>query len=196
MWETLVQLDRQALVFLNGLGTSTWDPFWLYITKQLNWWPLMLFVLVLLYKKISLQQLLVLFITLALFFTFTDQMTNLVKNTVQRFRPVNDPELQLIIRVVKKSHSWSFFSGHASNSLGATIILYKTLRKYYRYSFLIFLFPLIFAYSRIYLGLHFPGDILVGYLFGSCSGLLFYQLYLYLCKKWSWVKEKPHLSKK
>ena len=183
MWERIIEFDRQALVFLNSLGSSTWDPFWLYITHQINWWPFFLFLFYLLYKKLTIKQLVLLIVVLALFFTFTDQMTNLVKNTVQRLRPVNDPELKNIIRVVKGSPSWSYFSGHASNSLGAMIILFQVLRRYYKYTYLVFLFPLIFAYTRIYLGLHFPGDILSGYVFGALSGYLFYKLYLYLHHK-------------
>ena len=116
MWEQLIQIDKDLLVYLNGLGNETWDPFWLYITHQINWWPLFLIVLFLLYKKLSIKQLLLLLVTLTLFFTFTDQMTNLVKNTTMRYRPVNDPELTDIIRNIRGSSSWSYFSGHASNS--------------------------------------------------------------------------------
>jgi len=55
--------------------------------------------------------------------------------------------------------------------------LYLILKKYYKYIFLIFLYPLIFAYSRIYLGVHFPTDILMGYIFGASFGVLFYAVY-------------------
>lgn len=184
MMEYLVQLDRDLLVYLNGLGSESWDGFFLYITKQLNWWPFFLFLIYLLLKKISPKQFLVLVLVLTVFFVFTDQMTNLVKNTVERFRPVNDPELKHIIRIVKESKSWSFFSGHASNSSGSILILFLILRKYYKYAFLIFFFPLLFAYTRIYLGLHFPGDILAGYIFGITSGFGFYKVFCYFNNKY------------
>ena len=178
MLDYLVQLDRDLLVYLNGLGSENWDAFFLYATKQLNWWPFFLFLIYLLLKKISPKQFLLLVLVLAVFFVFTDQMTNLVKNTVERFRPVNDLELKDIIRVVKGSNSWSFFSGHASNSSGSILVIFLILRKYYKYAFL------IFAYTRIYLGLHFPGDILVGYLFGITSGFGFYKLFCYFNNKY------------
>jgi len=184
MLEYLVQLDRDLLVYLNGLGSENWDGFFLYITKQLHWWPFFLFLIYLLLNKITPKQFLLLVLVLTLFFIFTDQMTNLVKNTVERFRPVNDPELKDIIRIVKGSSSWSFFSGHASNSSGSILIIFLILRKYYKYAFLIFFFPLIFAYTRIYLGLHFPGDILVGYIFGIVSGFGFYKLFCYFNNKY------------
>jgi len=184
MLDYLLNLDRDLLVYLNGLGSKSWDPFFLYITKQLNWWPYFLVLVYLLWKKISPKQFLLLVVVLSLFFVFTDQMTNLVKNSVQRYRPINDPEIKDVIRFVKASSSWSFFSGHASNSSGATLILFLVLRKYYKYAFLIFFFPLIFAYTRIYLGLHFPGDILTGYVFGLTAGFLFYKFFCLLNTKY------------
>lgn len=184
MWEQIIQWDKDLLVFLNGLGNETWDFFWLYITKQLNWWPLFLVILYLLYRKLPLKQLILLLLILTLFFVFTDQMTNLVKNTVQRYRPVNDPELTGVIRNIKGSASWSYFSGHASNSLGAIFIIFMVMKNYYKKAWLLFLFPLIFAYTRLYLGLHFPLDILSGYLFGLLSGYLFFRLYVYVCNRY------------
>jgi undecaprenyl-diphosphatase len=116
-----------------------------------------------------------LFITLLLI--VTDQTTNLFKVTFQRLRPCNNPEINTIIRLVKPSNSFSFFSGHAANSMATMTFLFLLLKKYYRYAFLVFLFPLIFAYSRIYLGLHYPMDILTGYLFGASFGFIAYKLY-------------------
>jgi undecaprenyl-diphosphatase len=78
---------------------------------------------------------------------------------------------------VKKSSSFSFFSGHATNSMASTVFGYMILKRYYKHAYLLFLFPLIFAYSRIYLGLHFPTDILTGYTFGAISGFIGYKLY-------------------
>jgi undecaprenyl-diphosphatase len=107
----------------------------------------------------------------------TDQTTNLFKVTFQRLRPCNNPDINSIIRLVKPSNSFSFFSGHAANSMATMTFLYLLLKKYYRYAFLVFLFPLIFAYSRIYLGLHYPLDILTGYVFGATFGYIAYKWY-------------------
>jgi undecaprenyl-diphosphatase len=86
-------------------------------------------------------------------------------------------EIGAIIRRVKTSSSFSFFSGHATNSMASTVLTFLILKRYYKHAYLLFLFPLIFAYSRIYLGLHFPTDILTGYAFGATSGYLVYKLY-------------------
>jgi undecaprenyl-diphosphatase len=182
--EKIIQLDKQLFVFLNGLGSEPFDGFWLLLTKQLHWAPIFLFVFYLLQKKVGWKHLLLIIIAIAAMITFSDQFTNLVKNNVQRLRPCNDLEIKSIIRIVKSSDTFSYFSGHAANSMAATVFVFLILRKYYKYAVLLFLFPLIFAYSRIYLGLHFPGDILSGYIFGGITGFGFSKLYTIFRKKY------------
>lgn len=177
MLEKLIQLDVQLLVFLNGLGSATYDGLWLFITKQSNWAPFFLVLLYLVYKKIGIKSTLYLLLFVTLLLVVTDQTTNLFKVTFQRLRPCNNPEINSIIRLVKPSNSFSLFSGHAANSSATMTFLFLLLKKYYRFAFLLFLFPLIFAYSRIYLGLHYPLDIVTGYLFGSTFGFVTYKLY-------------------
>ena len=177
MLEKLLQLDVQLLVFLNSLGSTTYDGLWLFITKQSNWTPFFLVLLYLVFKKIGVKSTLYLLLFVTLLLVVTDQTTNLFKVTFQRLRPCNNPEINSIIRLVKASNSFSFFSGHAANSMATMTFLFLILKKQYRYAFLIFLFPLIFAYSRIYLGLHYPLDILTGYLFGATFGIVTYKLY-------------------
>lgn len=184
MLETIIEKDQQLLIYLNSLGSTLWDPFYMYITHQINWWPFFLILIFLLLKKISLKQFGLLVLVLAVFFLFTDQTTNLVKNSVERIRPVNDPLIAPYLRILRKAGSFSFFSGHASNSSGATLILFLILRKYYRYAWLLFFFPLLFAYTRIYLALHYPLDILCGYLFGLSSGFMFFSLFRFLNRKY------------
>ncbi|MFC7774325.1 phosphatase PAP2 family protein [Flavobacterium sp. GCM10027622] len=184
MLEKIIHLDKELLVFLNGLGSEPFDGFWLLITKQLHWSPIFLLVFYFLQKKIGWKNFGIVILVLTLLIVFTDQVTNLVKNSVQRLRPCNDLEINSIIRIVKSSSTYSYFSGHAANSMASTVFMFALMRKYYRYAFLLFLFPLIFAYSRIYLGLHFPGDILSGYLFGIFSGYTFYRLYLIILQKY------------
>ena len=177
MLEKLLSLDTELFVFLNGLGSPAYDGLWLLITKQSNWIPLFLLLLYVIFKKLGAKQTLYLLLFIAILVTFTDQMTNLVKNNVQRLRPCNNPEIASYIRIVKMSNAFSFFSGHAANSMAVAAFIYFTLRSYFKHFELIFLWPFIFAYSRIYLGLHYPGDILTGYLFGFTFGFLMFKLY-------------------
>jgi undecaprenyl-diphosphatase len=131
----------------------------------------------LVYKKIGIKQTLILLLFVAVLISFTDQVTNLFKNHFQRLRPCNDSSINSIIRVVKGSNSYSFFSGHAANTSAVALFLFLNFRKKYKYFGLIFIWPMIFAYSRIYLGLHFPIDILTGYFFGTTFGLLMFKIY-------------------
>ena len=175
--EKIIQLDKQLLVFLNGLGSDQYDGFWLLITKQLHWTPIFLLVFYLLYKNIGWKNLLLALVSIAVLIALTDQFTNFIKDTFQRLRPCNDEEINGIIRIVKDSETYSFFSGHAANSMASTVFIFLILKKFYNKAYLLFLFPLIFAYSRIYLGLHFPGDILTGYAVGATFGYCMYKLY-------------------
>ena len=160
MLEKIKEFDINLLVYLNGLGSETYDKFWLIITNQLYWTPFFLFIFYLIYKKIGGKQTLYLLLFIAILIAFTDQTCNLFKHTFQRLRPCNDPEVNSIIRVVQVRKSFSFFSGHAANTMAVATFLYFVLRRRIKFLGFIFLWPLIFAYSRIYLGLHFPGDIL------------------------------------
>ena len=184
MLEKLLSFDTQLFVYLNGLGSETYDPLWLFITNQLHWTPLFLLLLYFIFKKIGVKQTLILLLFVALLITFTDQTTNLFKNGFQRLRPCNNPEIDSFIRIVKKSDSFSFFSGHAANSMAAATFLYFNFKQNFKYFGLLFLWPLIFAYSRIYLGLHYPLDILTGYFFGFIFGFLMYKGYLIAQKKY------------
>jgi undecaprenyl-diphosphatase len=177
MLEKVIAFDTQLFIYLNGLGSETYDSFWLFITKQSNWTPFFLLILYLVYKKIGVKSTLFLLLFVTLLLVVTDQTCNLFKFTFQRLRPCNNPEIKSFIRIVKSSDTFSFFSGHAANSMATMTFLFLLLKKHYRYAFLLFLFPLIFAYSRIYLGLHYPLDIFTGYLFGASFGFIAYKLY-------------------
>ena len=184
MLENIIEKDQQLLIYLNNLGNDFLDPIFMYITHQINWWPFFLILIFLLLKKISLKQFALLVLVLTVFFVFTDQMTNLVKYSVDRLRPVNDPLIEPFLRILRKANSPSFFSGHASNSSGSILIIFLIMKRYYKYAWLIFFFPLIFAYTRIYLALHYPLDILCGYIFGIASGFLFYYIFRYFNNKY------------
>jgi len=183
MLEKIVALDTQLFIYLNGLGSETYDGLWLIITKQVNWIPFFLLLFYFIYKKIGIKQTGYLLLFIAFLLLATDQITNLFKYTVQRVRPCNNPEINTIIRVVQVRTSFSFFSGHAANTMAVATFLYLIFKKQFKYLWLLFLWPLIFAYSRIYLGLHYPLDILCGYLCGLITGYLMYKAYQWAVKK-------------
>lgn len=109
MLEKIIALDKDLLVFLNGLGSETFDGLWLIITKQVYWTPLFLVVFFLLYKKLGLKNFLIALVFVSLLILLCDQSANLFKNTFQRLRPCNDLDIKDVIRIVKHSNSFSFF---------------------------------------------------------------------------------------
>ena len=176
--EKIIQLDKELIVFLNGLGSPTFDGLWLIITKQVYWTPIFLLVFYFLQKKLGWKNFGYYILFTAFLILLCDQTANFFKDHFERLRPCNDPEVQDLLRLYwKKSKSYSFFSGHATNSMATAVFGFMVLKRYYKQAYLLFLFPLIFAYSRIYLGLHFPTDILTGYTFGATFGFIFYKLY-------------------
>lgn len=184
MLDKILSLDEHLFVFLNGLGCESYDGLWLILTKQTSWIPLFLFLLYIIYNKLGAKQTLYLLIFVAILIVLTDQTANLFKNGFQRLRPCNNPEINSFIRIVQSRNSFSFFSGHAASSMGVTTFLFLNFKKDFKYLWLLFLWPLIFAYSRIYLGLHYPLDIICGYLCGAILGFLMFKLYQKVHKRY------------
>ncbi|MBC7847304.1 MAG: phosphatase PAP2 family protein [Flavobacterium sp.] len=184
MLDKIRSLDQKLFIYLNSLGSETYDGFWLMITKQYNWIPLFLFLLYIIYKKLGGKQTLYLILFVAILLVLTDQIANLFKNGFQRLRPCSNPEINSFIRIVQARSSFGFFSGHATSSMAVATFLYLIFKKDFKYFWLLFLWPLIFAYSRIYLGLHYPLDIICGYLCGAILGLLMFKLYQKAQKKY------------
>ncbi|HEY0046801.1 MAG TPA: phosphatase PAP2 family protein [Flavobacterium sp.] len=180
MIDKLLEIDQDLFVYLNSLGSERYDWLWLLITKQISWVPVFAIILYLLVKHLGWKHVLLIAVVVTLLLTVTDQTTNLVKSYFRRARPLNNPELADMMRVVLSRNSFSFFSGHASNSMAAAVFLFIVLRRYVKYMGFIFIWPFIFAYSRIYLGLHYPLDIFCGYIFGALMGILHFQIYRFL----------------
>lgn len=178
MLQQLINWDKKCFVFLNNLGSPFFDGFWLKATKEIYWLPLFLFIFYLLYKNKGLKTTLYTLLFVAVLILLSDQLANGFKHGFKRLRPCNDLEIQSLIRVVKSSHSYSYFSAHASNSMAVSLFIFMILKKYYKYLYLLFIWPLIFAYSRIYLGLHFPLDIISGYIAGVVLSYLWYKVYI------------------
>jgi undecaprenyl-diphosphatase len=177
--ESILQKDRELLVFLNNLGSEQWDGFWLFITNQFNWIPLFLLVFFLIIKRFGWKKGGVIILTMAILVAFSDQFTNLIKDTTQRLRPLNDPRISDQLRTLIHPRSYSFISGHATTSTFFATYTILLMRQRYRYIWLLALFPILFSYSRVYLGVHYPIDIICGIITGIVLGRLYY----YIVKK-------------
>lgn len=181
--DKIIRADQELFIYLNGLGTEKWDVFWMIITNQFSWIPLFLLFLFLIYKSYGWKRLFLFLVIIALLVTFSDQFVNFIKNYFERLRPNNDPSINKLIRIVKSSADFSFVSGHATTSVAVSLFMYLTLKAHYKYTLLFFIWPLLFAYSRVYVGVHFPTDIFCGALLGTLIGSLFYLLSLKVLEK-------------
>jgi undecaprenyl-diphosphatase len=182
-FENILQKDTELLIFLNSLGTESWDFFWLIITNQFSWLALYAILFYLIFRSYGWKKSIVLLIFTGILITFSDQFVNFIKNFFERLRPNNDPSINQIIRIVKNSGGYSFVSGHATTSMAVSLFVYLSLKKYYKYLLLIFIWPLFFGYSRIYVGVHFPIDVLSGFILGAMFGIIFYKLSLQILKR-------------
>ncbi|OYQ43171.1 hypothetical protein CHU92_03650 [Flavobacterium cyanobacteriorum] len=151
--------------------------------------PVIVLILYAVYKSRGWHLILVVSFVFILGVAILFNMTDFLETGFQRLRPGNNPEIAHFIRTVQKRSSYSFISGHASNSMACAYFLFRVLRPYLKYMGFIFIWPLVFAYSRIYLGLHYPGDILMGYVWGLITASLMLLLYRYLRDKWFPEKE-------
>ena len=186
MIEEILKLDSDLFLYFNNLGSPYFDNFWMFLSKtEAN----VIFYLIVLiayiysiknYKRTKI--LLLLIITLTILITISDQTSNLFKDTIQRLRPCYNEQITDSLRLVKESCGgrYGFFSAHASNSFSLAIFFGLVLRSSNRFLILMFtIYALLISYSRIYLGVHYPIDILAGAIFGSIYALVLYKIYLY-----------------
>ena len=182
MLDRIKQIDTELLIFLNNLGNKSWDPLWVSITDKFTFLPLFILIIFFLFKKNGTKGLLVILLFISVLILFTDQFTNVVKDFTQRLRPCRLDELQGLLRDIDiRCGKYGFFSAHAANSISTTIFILNcvddSIKKFLK-PVLIF-WVIIFSYSRIYLGVHYPLDTIFGLSFGIFSGFLFKYIYNY-----------------
>jgi undecaprenyl-diphosphatase len=178
------EIDQSITLFLNGIHSPFFDRVMIWITTQETWYILYLFILIILGIKQGKGFLLTIFL-IALLITLADQTSSgILKPTVKRLRPCHDPELKEMIHNPDGcGGQYGFTSSHASNHFAVAFFLFPLFRPLSKWAWLLFPWAIVVAYSRIYLGVHFFGDILVGSLIGSVFGVMVYKLGVFLSEK-------------
>jgi undecaprenyl-diphosphatase len=182
----LIHKDIELFIYLNNLGSIQWDGFWLLVTNKFTSIPLYVFLLFLTYRQLGLKKMLIVLFFAILLVAFSDQTSNLFKYSFKRLRPCHNDAISSAIRIVKEGCGglYGYFSGHAINAMGIAIFFGLLLKNSYKYLFLILIFwAILIGYSRIYVGVHYPLDVLTGMLFGILYGILFNKLLIYFLKK-------------
>lgn len=189
MLESLIELDKEALLFFNSFHTAWLDPIMFWITKTFFWLPLYGFLLFLVIKHFKKDSWIVL-IGIAITILLADQITSsFMKPFFARLRPSREPSLQGLVYLVNgyTGGKYGFASSHAANTFATALFFWLLFKDRYRWLWVLFVWAVVMTYSRIYLGVHYPGDIVVGMLIGFGAAFTGYKI-----QRWIWYKKnKP-----
>lgn len=183
--QRLVDIDKQVMLALNGSNSLYMDGVMKIYTTTVVWIPVALVLLFVVLKNNSPRVALLSVLAVTLTFVATDQVSShLIKPLVARLRPCQDPTFMHLIDTFNnyRSGGYSFTSSHACNSFGLFAIISLIIRNR-ALSLSLLLWAVLNSFSRIYLGVHFPGDILCGSILGCVIGTVMYLLYNFVRKK-------------
>ena len=185
MLEFITNIDTQLTLFLNGSDSEMLDAIAVTATKTSIWIPLGILLLYVLIRMKDWKNALLVILCVAIAITLADQMASgIFKPLVARLRPSHTPELQGVIDLVGdyRGGRYGFFSSHAANTCAVAVFLSLLFRKRI-FSIAICSWAMVNSWTRLYLGVHYVGDITVGLLWGALVGWMVFRLYRFLTLK-------------
>lgn len=177
--ERLHHLDQQLIIAVNGSESIFWDNISLCVTNTLAWSLIIIALIAIFFRNNDLRGALLILLAIAVMMVIADQLcSGLVKPLVARWRPTQDPEIMYQIDVLNgyRGGRFGFFSGHACNTMCMAIFLSRLFR-FRPITITLILWSITTTLTRIYLGVHYLGDITVGFIAGIIIGLTIYYIY-------------------
>ena len=179
IWQTLEQADKLATLEINSWSSAITDPIWQIFSNIPIWVPMYVIIVAFIIQRLGWKKGLIVVAAAALTFGFCDQSSNFIKALTERLRPCHDPYMiHNGLNILESGGKFSFFSAHAANAFGlatCTTIGFRIDKrlKYKGYITWIYVWATLVAVSRIFVGKHFLGDVIVGICVGTLAGLAF-----------------------
>lgn len=197
-WQEIHQFDQQLTLALNSWHSPFTDPIWQFFSDKLVWIPMYAGIIALLFWKLGWKKALIVLAGVGITFGFCDQFSNIIKDATCRLRPLRDEYMVSHgLHILEYGGKYGFFSAHAANSLGLAFCTYIGLKSYTSssdnrkspwwikaYGCWIFLWAAMVGISRIFVGKHYLGDVLVGFIVGAAAGMVFGYLVLWLIRRY------------
>lgn len=185
MLEFITNIDTWLTLLFNGSDSVMLDTIAVTATKTSTWIPLGIVLLYVLIRMKNWKNALLVILCVAIAITLADQMASgIFKPLVARLRPSHNPELQGVIDIVGdyRGGRYGFFSSHAANTCAVAVFLSLLFRKRI-FTIAICSWAMVNSWTRLYLGVHYVGDIMVGLIWGALVGWIVFRLYRFLTLK-------------
>lgn len=188
-WQTLDQADRLATLGINSWHSPVTDPVWTFFSDIPVWIPLYVAIAAFMISRLGWKRGLIALAAAGLAFAFCDQSSNLLKAMTERLRPCNDPYMVSAgLHILESGGKFGFFSAHAANAFGLVTSTFLCLRmddrlKYRGYACGMYVWAALVSISRVFVGKHYLGDVIVGICVGLVAGWVSALLARYVVKR-------------